>query len=159
MKEVNFIKSMKVERVMVGDHEDFFGYSQVDRARDGHYGWFHREMNDTDVVRTKHRNIVVPIHWLSRADYSGKIDGHGNNEVEISNTYIAISEEVDELLGKPIQACQKHADERIAEARKDAGERVTMAEQRRDEIYAAVTETNFWQRLKYLFTGSVRSLE
>lgn len=158
MKEVNFIKSINVKQILVGDHDSVLRYPVIDgigRAKDGY--WLHDPRAKIGDRTSKH--IVIPIHWLSKAEYSGKIDSHGNNEVEISNTYIAISEEVDELLGKPIQACQKHADERIAEARKDAGERVTMAEQRRDEIYAAVTETNFWQRLKYLFTGSVRSLE
>lgn len=88
MKIVKFIKSLNVEEVPCGERQHMFQYYDHDLY----------PVSNTDLViapNTRVQNKIVPIHelfqWKSTSD--GLIDK--------KEMYIAISEEVDELLGMP----------------------------------------------------------
>jgi len=92
MKLVKFIRSLNVEEVPCIDNQQvfqYFGYSWLPVS------YSNKLIHTADAVRSK----IVPIQEFF--EYT-ETDLPGQSEVK--ETYIAISEEVEELLGKPYSA-------------------------------------------------------
>ena len=149
MKIVNFIKSMEVERIPVSENLDEFSYSRfIRRTSDG--AWTDLEAVIEDAT---YQRIIVPIHQFNEGNYTGGVNLDGTDEIEISETYIAISEEVEELLGKPIYAAQEAAKLEVAMAKEEAKREIERA--RYYEEQWQKYDASFWKRFLYLFTGTL----
>jgi hypothetical protein len=91
MKIVKFIRSLNVEEVPCGERQNMFQYYDHDLY----------PISYTNLViapNTRVQNKIVPIHTL----FEWKTESDGL--IDKKETYIAISEEVEELLGMPYKS-------------------------------------------------------
>ncbi len=115
MRYVNFIKSLNVEKLpLTGTDIQYYSnnFTVVDDA--GRPAFLHT-LNTT--------REVVPVHIISKREYGKRTD-----------TYIAYTKEVENLLGTPFKAIKEE----------------------NDRLYRYYESKSFWQRLKFLFTGKIK---
>ena len=98
MKKVKFIKSLNVEEVFCIDRADFIEYSSFNTQYMVPIRSSSLAIIDTSNTVKKH---AVPIHEIF--EYNLTEDGIEERE----ETYIAISEEVEKLLGKPYSSLKQ----------------------------------------------------
>jgi len=99
---------------------------------------------------------VAPAHHFYEA-FNGD---HPWQEPEVIETYIAYTEEVQELLGMPFDTLKKNLEqEREAHSKthKDL-EKISSANNRVVDKLEMVSKSSFWQRLKLLFSGRIKHL-
>jgi|GEM_PF-4800103 len=106
MKKVKFIRSLNVEEVPCIDRSNFLEYSYFD-ARN----MIPIYRSSSAIIDTNNtvKKYVVPIHEIF--EYNLTEDGIEERE----ETYIAISEEVEKLLGKPYSNLKQENSELIQE--------------------------------------------
>ena len=100
MKTVKFVKSLNIEEVPCGDRESLLKYHTWDDVVPIRYS------DDWLVSENCFKTKIVPIMELFEYTKS-----HPDLPVELKETYIAISEEVDDLLGKPYSSLKQENSE------------------------------------------------
>jgi hypothetical protein len=131
---VNFVKSLNVERVPMHDSKMFRysgGYPKVIDTPD-----FYGIMDSTFEIKEH----VVPVQHLSQSWVVPGKSSLGRNMVHTKDTFIAVSEEVEDLLMLPF----KHQYSKI----KDLEYALSHEKVKLWQFQNA----SIWQRIKYLFT-------
>ncbi len=152
MRHATLVKSLNLEKVTMGDFEDMkhLQFLRIDDPKDGHFPVFEDEVMDYKI--TEH---VVPIHRISKWIGDREITSGGRVD-----TFIAISPEVQTFLKMPFDVIAKELDESRADNRYLRSEIVSLESDRETLSlkFLDYANANWWNRLKFLFTGNLGSL-
>ncbi len=140
MRKVKFIKSLNIEEVMSRDPNNI-RYHEV-RLDD----W--SMTLDRQLVNAKTDKKIVPIHHISEGRRYECEDSPDGYRAEITDTYIAYSEEVEKLLEMPFKL--------INDENKELQLKVDRLNSELLEVRSRENRLreSLWLRVKFLFNGS-----
>jgi hypothetical protein len=155
MRPVKLITGVNVETVMC-DHMDSLRVASFNPSTSSPC------YMTKEVFNTPSRMHIIPIKHWKRSYYktSMEADSYGKPFLKDDNLmeeegYIAVNPEIDETLGRYIQLISSEANDKVEEANRKR-DYYWQENDRLRGVIESFDKATFWERLKYLFTGSMK---